>query len=323
MLHRKLPRFLSKIFLAGIDLVHFPCTDIWENPRGVKVVVTLHDLAPLHFPGRFFSTSKEEKRYRLHLEKIIRDATLIVTVSDSTRQDLLHSFTLHPDKVRTVYNAVDPSFLSASGDPGPAILEEAGLRQPYFLFVGTFDFRKNVPLLLKAFSAYRREGGKSDLVMVGRQDPANPNYYPPVGPLLDQMSERDHVRSLSDVGDQKLPAIYRGARALVFPSSFEGFGYPILEAMASGIPVIAANRSSLPEIAGGAACLVDLDEEAIAQAMLRVEREESFAKNLVHLGQARVKGFLPERYSNEMINLYREVCGRPQFVTGSSEVKIR
>ena len=302
MLHRKGIGLVGRIPLIGFDLVHFPCTDIWYSPRGKKAVVTLHDLAPLHFPDRFFKTPEEEKVYHAHLDTIVSYATKMIAVSDHTRQDAISSLGITPDKITTVYNSVDPVFLEA-------LSKKESSEVPYFLFVGDLDFRKNIPLLLQSFSTYRKRGGKFQLVLVGKSDPDNPIYYPPLGPLLEALKEKDQIRRLEGVSDKALAQIYKGAAGLVFPSSFEGFGFPLVEAMAAEIPVITVTTSCLPEIVGDAGLVVPLEEESLAEAMLRIEREKSLREDLIERGRKRLQNFLPRIQGQETLAIYRKLSG--------------
>jgi len=303
MLHRRGTGLLGRLYLREVDLVHFPCGDIWYSPRG-KALVTLHDLAPVRFPERFFKTRKEERGYQIHLEMIARHATLIIAVSHHTRKDILKYLQVPPERVRTIHNAIDPIFIEETKPLSEKELERIGIKMPYFLFVGALDFRKNIPLLLEAFSLYRQRGGGANLVLVGKQAADQPNYYPPLQPLLDKAREKDHIFWLSNITDGVLPRIYARARGFVFPSQFEGFGYPLIEAMACGTPVIATRLTSVPEIAGDAALLIEPIAEEIAQAMTRLDQDDSLRAQLTARGRERMGYFLPRRLAEEMAKVY-------------------
>lgn len=297
---------ITRILLAGVDLVHFPCGDIWYDNRG-KSVVTVHDLAPLHYPSRFFENSKEEARYYRHLQMIKDYATHIVTVSEYTKEDVIKNLNIEPRRMSAVHNALDPIFIDPARTLSAYDVKRIGIDKPYLLFVGALDFRKNIPLLLKSYALYRRRGGGLNLVVVGNFDPGNSKYYPPFKPTLDSLECKRHVFVLHDVGDDILPAIYRRATALVFVSMFEGFGYPLIEAMISGTPIIAANRTSLPEVAGEAGILVDLSEESIAAAMARIEDDENLRAELKRAGVKRSQHFSLDRFAKDMIAVYHSL----------------
>lgn len=314
LLHRNSSwtKWLGKFLLSDVDVMHFPCTDTWYGPPRVPTVVTIHDLAPLHFPKHFFKTSKEERLYSFVLKKIEENADHVITGSNYTREEVLRYLDVEPERIRTVYNAVDPLFLKK----GLGLEEEVKERGPnhsYFLFVGTLDFRKNIPLLLDAFSEYRARGGDLNLVLVGRQDPGNPTYYPPVEPLLKESKFQKHIFWLKDVSDLLLPEIYSKATALIFPSLFEGFGYPLVEAMACETPVVATRTSCLAEIAGEAAIMVEPAANDIAEAMIKIEADEPLRQRLKKSGKERLDCFLPSRLAREMIEVYHQVSLRKGF----------
>lgn len=312
MLHRKGVGLVGRFLLQGFDLVHFPCVDIWYTPRG-KSVVNIHDLASLRFPERFFKAAREEALHRFNLSKIVEYATRIVTGSDFSRQDIITKLGVEPSRIRTVHPSNDPVFLKGAQ---PLLRGEGirlGIEEPYFLFVGGIDFRKNIPLLLSSYSLYRRLGGRANLVMVGEQNQEHlrrypASYSPPLQELLSSMKERDHIRWLRDIPDETLPAIYAGARALVNVSMFEGFGSPLIEAMACGTPVIAARSSCFPEITGGAALLVEPREEEVSRAMSDIDKDETLREKLKALGRERAKFFSPAKYAREMLSVYQDVA---------------
>ena len=150
MFYRRGVGILGRLFLKDIDFAHFPCGDIWSSPRG-KAIVTIHDLAPLHFPKYFFTNLKEETAYRQKLARIARYASMILTVSDYSREDVLRHLNVSDQKVRTVYNYLDPVFIKQKETMNRQHIQVASSEAPYFLFVGALDFRKNIPLLLEAF----------------------------------------------------------------------------------------------------------------------------------------------------------------------------
>lgn len=307
MRHRQGLGAIGKFLIRGLDLVHFPCHDIWFDHRG-KSIVNIHDLAPVRFPERFFKNQEEEEKYHLLLKKISEHATLVLTGSNFSRQDILKHLPIEPERIRTIYPSNDPVFLSESQPLSPDEMKHLGIEAPYFLFVGQMTFRKNIPLLLKAYSLYRERGGKANLVLVGEQDPANPTYFPPLKPLLDGMKERQSVFWLRNIPDPLLARIYTGSRALVNCSIFEGFGSPLIEAMACGTPVIAARCTSFPEVAGEAALLVEPEEEKVAQAMIEMDLNEALRKRLIDLGRKRAGDFLPSKMAREMVQVYEDVA---------------
>lgn len=309
MLHRPGTSWFGKWLLKGLDLVHFPCHEIWYGYR-TKSIVNIHDLAPLHFPERFFKNRNEETQYQTLLKKIVEHATLILTVSHFSRDDILRCLHVKPERVKVIYPSNDRTFLNHARPLTTEEMKQWGFVPPYFLFAGQLSFRKNVPLLLKAYSRYCERGGKNHLVLVGGQDPKNPAYFPPVGPLLGQMKERSRIFWLRRVPDEVLARIYAGARALVNLSFFEGFGSPLIEAMACGTPVVASRLSSFPEVAGDAVLLVEAEEEEVAQALLDLDQNEALRRRLIDRGKRRMLDFLPAKMADELLQVYKEVAAQ-------------
>jgi len=304
LLHRRWASWIGPLLMRDIDIAHFPCADIWYSRRG-KTVVTIHDLAPLHFPQHFFKTGLEENNYLAHLNHIAAYTSTITAVSDFSRTDILNNLKISPEKVFTVHNCIDKLFLPppllGAGQEG-----KQPLPSPYFLFVGFMDVRKNVPLLLEAFTIYRQRGGSSNLVLIGRIDNSRPAYCPPIQPILDNMKESKNVFWFKDISDEALPGFYSKARGVLFISSFEGFGYPLIEAMASATPIIASREASIPEVAGNAAHYVEINPESVAAAMFRFDEDDRLRQELVQAGKKRLPLFLPPEFARKILGVYKK-----------------
>jgi glycosyltransferase involved in cell wall biosynthesis len=234
-------------------------------------VVTVHDL------GFLFEPEAHTRQRRLALELTTRwniaAARRIISVSESTRTDLVIRFGADPAKIDVVPHGVDHRrFRPLPPEARQSVLDRHGIQGPYILFVGTLQPRKNISRLIDAFERL----GQPDLSLVlagGRGWLSGP-----IEQRLSASPARDRIRWLGYVPDNDLPALYGGAAAFVFPSLFEGFGMPVIEAMACGCPVVTSNRSSLPEVSGDAAILVDPQSvesilEGIQRALGHEERE--------------------------------------------------
>lgn len=188
------------------------------------------------------------------------------------------------------------------------VLKKYKINQPYILYVGSFDARKNLLGLLNAFSKLRQHLPAWKLVIVG----ARKWKSTPVFEVVQRLQLEEYVHFTGFVEEADLPALYNGADLFVFPSLYEGFGLPVLEAMACGIPVVTSNTSSLPEVAGDAALLVDpMDVEAIAAAMQQVLSDPGLAAELRRRGLEQASKFSWERTARETLAVYEKVLAKP------------
>ncbi len=232
-----------------------------------NVVVVIHDAAPLRHPGWYSGLYAAAQRRLLPL--IARRARRVITVSEFSRRELAELLGVDAD---VVPGGVDPRFKP----------QEAKRERPYVLTVASHTARKNLSALVPAAHALAREG--VDLLVAGGHRP--------------QFAAESNLTGLTLLGhvpDSELPGLYAGAEAFVLPSVYEGFGLPVLEAMASGTPVIAANTTALPETCGGAARLVEPDAEALREAITQLVGDEGERARLRELGLGRAKGFSWDR----------------------------
>lgn len=267
-----------ELFLGRADAVVGPAFVTWKARRAAEIPV-IHDLTHVHFP-RFVST-RNLYYMRLTLPRVLRRAARVVTVSDAMRSEIVATYGLDPEKVAVVPNGVHP-------DRFHPMRTEGGDGERYLLFVGTLEPRKNLIALLDACDRLRQRGVDVPLVVVAggvgwrATDLAR---------SLDERQARGEVRVLGYVPEDELPDLYRRAAALVFPSHYEGFGLPVLEAMASGCPVIATDRGGIPEVAGDAAILVSPEPSQIADAIVRVLSDPSLRRRMAEAGLVRARRF--------------------------------
>lgn len=251
---------------------------------GVPRVTTVHDLAFERYPrDNHFS---HRVYYRRMTPRFVAASRRVLTVSDATKREIVACYRTDPGKIVVAHPGVVPAFREPVPDTDvqAARARHAG-GADYFLFVGAIHPRKNLPLLLRAFDRYKAEtAAASRLLLVGRQA----WKAEATGQALAAMRFRSDVVLAGAVPDPELRALYAGALATVFVSRYEGFGMPIVEAMACGGPVITADASSMPEAAGGAALLVDPgDPAALADAMRRVAADERLRADLGRRGRQR------------------------------------
>lgn len=310
LLHRRGVRLLGSRAFRDLNVFHFPTGEVWYS-KYAPTVVTLHDLTPLHCADRFFETQKETRRYEKHLERIVANADRIVTVSEYSRQDLLNTLGVASGRVRVIYQGFENVSGGASAEEQlQGVLSDLSIPGPYFFYCGGLDFRKNVEGLLQAFAYYRhRLQGDRLLVIAGEPDPERPRLYPDLRQCAEREKVSEWVLFSGWVEDEVLGALYRGADAFVYPSLFEGFGYPPLEAMAAGTPVICSNAACLPEIAGDAALLVNAtDPEQLGRAIAEVTADRDLREQLIQKGQLNLRRFDWAKTADAFLDLYRDVA---------------
>jgi glycosyltransferase involved in cell wall biosynthesis len=286
--------------LAGCDVIHATNHVAVPPARpGQALVATVHDLAFERFPEAF--PARWRWLYRAGVRAACRRADAILVPSRATADDLAARHDLDPSKVAVIPLAGSTPI--GPGDP-EATLAELGIPQPFVLFVGTLEPRKNVVRLLRA---HRRIGSElpHGLVLAG------PVGWRTAAIDAELRSAGDRVVATGSVSPERLDALYRGADALCYPSLYEGFGLPVLEAMERGTPVVASTTRAVAEVAGDAALLVEpTDEEAIAAAIRRVLTDPSLADDLRRRGPERAAGFSWDRTAAATVEAYRSAVGR-------------
>lgn len=285
-----------------VDLLHSPANVaplFYSGPS----VVNIHDLCFVVNPQWYSYAFRTV--YNFIIPRLARRASRVITCSNNSKNDLLHFCKLQADKVSLVYWAVDDIFLGGgSEDNSPALpaIKEIG---PYILYVGSLEPRKNINTLIDAFVSMRRShpGLRPKLVLIGGESPLFADV---------RLKVREYAEDIvfkGFVDDQTLKAYYANASLVAYPSLYEGFGLPPLEAMASGTPVVTSDSSSLPEVVGDAAYKIDprsIDQLAIAMAdvLLRPEIRE----RLVTAGRSQVKQFNWYRVARNTLAVYHEVA---------------
>lgn len=306
--YRKFLPFAYSHMLISAQLLRHRL-DVYHSPANVipltylkPSVITVHDLAiyrnPSWFPTQVFST-------RLLVPQSVKRARRIIAVSQSTRKDLRDLFNVPTRKIHVIPEGVDVQLLPLK-DRTLDVRKKYRLPKRYLLFVGTLDPRKNLPTLIRAFGALARQTKYADvgLVLAGARGYKGAEVF-------EEITEQNLKHRVWYTGylphNEKLNAI-RQATAFVFPSLYEGFGLPVLEAMALGTPVITSRVSSLPEVAGTAAVLVDPEDEAeLTRAMSRVLDSAALRNRLIEAGKKQAATFPWERTAKETLAVYRAV----------------
>jgi glycosyltransferase involved in cell wall biosynthesis len=265
--------------------------------------LTIHDLSFLRVPDAAYPT------LRAYLEVAVprsaRRASHLIAVSESTRRDIIELLGIPEERVTAVPEGVGPEFYPDEGEIARSLLAPLGVPARFILSVGTLEPRKNYPRLLEAYSLLRRRGVPYPLVIAGR-----PGWlYEPIFERLVELRLGDHVCFLQP-DDAELRALYSCTEMLVYPSLYEGFGIPPLEALACGAVVACSATSSLPEVVGDAALTFDpYDIDAIAAVMERALGDVELRKTLRQAGPGRAASFSWERTAEETARVYRQVAG--------------
>jgi len=296
----------GKLRRAQATLYHSPYYLMPYVP-GIPAVLTCYDLIPLIYP-QYFSLLKRLVYWVAHT-LAFKTARMILTISQTTKDDLIYYFHLDPKRIIVTPLAADPHFQPQSHDRIAALRQKFALPEQYILYFGSNKPHKNLLYLVKAFAQFRIQNPKSKtrLVIAGHWD----ERYPDAKKLTHESGLKDQIIFIGPVEESDLPALYSGATLFVFPSLYEGFGLPVVEAMACGVPVVCSNTSSLPEIAGDAALLVDpFDVNTLAVTMGRALTEEGLRRKMREKGLEQAERFSWERTGRETLEVYLGVTNR-------------
>jgi alpha-1,3-rhamnosyl/mannosyltransferase len=307
-----IPRLLRHL---GADVYHSPYYLMPYCP-GVPTLVTVYDLIPLRFPQ--YTSARARLLFRWSMALALRAASHVIVISEATRRDLLAFFHLSPQDVTVISLAAAPSFRPPSPAEVQRVRHKYGLRQDYVLYLGINKPHKNLVRLVEAWSLvchsrFATRGSplamrRSQLVIAGKWDARYPESKQRVAALRLQ----DAVRFLGPVAEEDLPALYGGAALFAFPSECEGFGLPVLEAMACGTPVVCANASSLPEVGGDAALYFDpANVEAMAEALGQALADADLRTELRERGLCQAAHFSWKWTAQKTLDLYGQMIGPP------------
>lgn len=292
-----------------LDLLHCPL-NVQPIATTCPVVLTIHDLTFLRFPERF---NRIKQRYLATLTRYsARRARRILADSAATRDDVVAAFGIPPDRIDVVYSACDPDFrpVDRANTEEMAALEEFrrrhNLPERIILYLATLEPRKNVDRLVHAYARLVKRGIPHALVLAGGKGWG----YEKIFRAIEEHGLQDRVILPGYVSRDEQPRWYTAADLFVYPSQYEGFGLPPLEAMACGVPVVTSNSSSLPEVVGSAGITVNVDDvEALAEAMSTVLTDGAEAARLSRLGVQRAATFTWEAAAGACVAAYRRAAG--------------
>jgi glycosyltransferase involved in cell wall biosynthesis len=300
----RLPRFFSGTLAPPCHIFH--ASNLLRSiPKRPRLTATIHDvttwiLPEYHTPGNLAAD-------HAYADRVFKRADGLIAVSENTKQDAIRVLGIAPDKIRVIHLGVPPAYRSVPTDSMTHVAQRLGLNKPYFLSIGTIEPRKNIDILLSAWESlppsFRHE---YELIVAG---PPGWNSDLTMKRLHQANADNRGVRYLGYVAEPDLPALTAGATAFVYPSLYEGFGIPVVQAMAAGSPVITSNLSSLPEVTGGAAILIDPRSEAeLTAAILRVGESSDLRAQLKTKGIERSRIFTWERAATDSLAFFSDIA---------------
>jgi alpha-1,3-rhamnosyl/mannosyltransferase len=267
-------------------------------PKRARLTATVYDLTCVLMPELHPQANLEAER---NFGATTRRADGLIAISEATKRDAVRVLGLAPEKIDVIHPGIPHAYFSPDASQVDAARKKYGLRQPYVLFVGTIEPRKNVDLLLDAFEslpATLRE--HYDLVIAGPSGWAS-------GHTLARLR---HVRYLGYVPETLMPGLTAGAAIFAYPSLYEGFGFPVAQAMAAGVPVITSNVSSMPEVAGDAALLVDPKSQSeLHRALSRLMTTDGLREALASAGRKRAENFRWEECARKSLEFFERIAG--------------
>ena len=303
----RLVRMLNKLG----DSVHLPNHHLgrYGNFLSMPYIITVHDLIryfDMDGEETFIRSPNRRDRHYLNLDfEGIRKARRIIAVSQSTKNDLIQCLGIPDERISVVYEGIDHSLFRP--------VSQQIYNHPYILFVGSEHPRKNFTTLLKAFSQLKSEPGfkKLKLVKVGNAGGQETDFRSQTMGVVESLGLVDEVIFTGFVPEADLATYYSGAEAFVLPTLYEGFGFPVLEAMACACPVITSNTSSLPEVVGEAGIMVNpYDTNSLAQAMSKVLTDSELRDNMIRKGLEQARRFTWEKAAEQTLEVYNKIENR-------------
>jgi|CXWL01.1.fsa_nt_gi glycosyltransferase involved in cell wall biosynthesis len=295
--------FLKKEPIDLMHFTHFNAPVLYKKP----CVVTIHDLTLHYYPYKEYSPKWSLKKqlqiwiYRFIMGRVVKNAKHVIAVSENTKKDLIKEYSLATEKITTVYEGA--TFVIPTAAEESLTQKKFSITKPYLIYTGVWRSHKNLLNLIQAFKTILDSGNDIQLVITGKTDPT----YPEIPALIEQLKLQDRVILTGFVDDADLGALMSGALAYVFPSLYEGFGLPPLEAMALGVPVASSNTSSLPEVCGDAALYFDpKNVQDMAEKLNQLIKHPEVRQDLILKGFKNVQRFSWKKMASEILELYKK-----------------
>lgn len=292
----------------GADVAHVPYFAPPLRPTA-PTVVTIHDLIPLILPQ--YRGPAGVRAYMRLVSMAAHKANLILTDSRASARDIESRLGIPSARIRIIYLAADTIYRPLSPAEREGVLERLGIPRRYILYLGGFDRRKNVPELLQAFARAQNSLDEAALVIAGKLPRQDSDFMPDPKRIAAELGIVDRVHFTGWVNEEDKPALYAGALAFVFPSAYEGFGLPVLEAISCGTPAIVAGGSSLEEIVGQGGLVVPAgDVGALARAMVDIARQPELRQQLSLKAIEHAQSFSWLKTARQTLEAYREALGK-------------
>ena len=304
---RALPNNLGQ---NPIDIFHTQYIAPFWLPRKTRLILTIHDISFNFFPQ--FIKKNDLFFLKTLLPRSIRRAEKIITVSESERQKIVDFYKLSPEKVEFAYNGVDFEKLSQKASEGKksAVRKKYSLPEKFILYLGTFQPRKNIPVLIEAFDFLRKKFEKQDIKLVLAGNRQAHNFDQRIDELIEKYNFQNEVIFPGWVDDVDKPILYQMADCFVFPSLYEGFGLPVLEAMAAGVPIACSDIAPLREIGDGSALFTDPQKpEEFAENIHKILTDHGLREKLIESGAVTAQKFSWQKTTGKTLEIYKSVLG--------------
>ncbi len=293
-------------FVGGTDIFWSPHFNFTRLSKETKKIITVHDLSFLRYP-EFFSFRKNFWHRALRIKKTLKNADVIITISANTKNDLVELLGIPEDKIVVIYSGNNEVLNNSSEADRLGYLKEKKLNDKFILYLGTIEPRKNLVGLIQAYNIFRDDNpelASYKLVLAGAKGWKNKEIYS----TAKLSPYKNDIIFLGYVDERAQEILYKSASLFVFPSFYEGFGFPPLEAMSAGLPVICSSVSSLPEVVAGAAVLIDpFNHHQIASAIKEVLSDEKLRENLKSKGLVRAQEFSWEKTARAYLEVFKSI----------------
>lgn len=292
----------------GVDIFHTQYIAPFWLPKNIKLVLTIHDISFNFFPQ--YIKKSDLFFLKTLLPRSIKRAEKIITVSQNEREKIINFYKIPPEKVDFAYNGVDYEKFAKefSKEEKEGIRQKYNLPQKFLLYVGTFQPRKNIPTLIKAFNIFSKKHNQKNLKLVLAGNKKARNFDKRIDKMIERYQLQGKIIFPGWIDEEDKPILLQSAQCFVFPSLYEGFGIPIVEAMAAGIPVISSNASCLPEVGKDVVLYADpQNAEEFSEKIQQVLTDETLRDDLIKRGQEIAKEYSWQKTAEKILAVYKSL----------------